>query len=245
MRCRKPAQDYNPPHESYRSQLESICRVRPRFFCIALIWLAIAAILAGGTSGAPDGFQGTVARIGPRLRAEMNGVSWHRGCPVPLSRLRLLTVSYHGFDHRSHMGRLIANRSFARPLLGVFRKLYLAGFPIRRMRLVDAYGGSDFRSIEADNTSAFNCRPATGSTRWSQHAYGLAIDVDPIENPYVDSSGQVAHEASLSYVKRTPIRPGMAYPGGVLVRAFRSIGWGWGGYWSGDTDFQHFSANGR
>ena len=110
---------------------------------------------------------------------------------------------------------------------------------------VDAYGGSDFRSIEADNSSSFNCRNATGSSSWSNHAYGLAIDVDPIENPYVTASGSVAHTASRPYLNRARIRPGMAYPGGVLVSAFRSIGWGWGGYWSGDRDYQHFSYNGR
>jgi hypothetical protein len=140
---------------------------------------------------------------------------------------------------------LIVNRSVAKQVVGVFRKLYRAGFPIRRMRLVDAYGGSDFRSIEADNTSAFNCRAATGSSNWSNHAYGLAIDINPIENPYVTASGSVAHRASRPYLNRSRIRRGMAYPSGELVRTFRSIGWGWGGYWSGAKDYQHFSANGR
>jgi len=113
------------------------------------------------------------------------------------------------------------------------------------MQPVDAYGGSDFRSIEADNTSAFNCRRATGSTSWSEHAYGRAIDVNPIENPYVSAAGVVAHPASRPYLDRSRHRPGMAYPGGVLVEAFRSVGWGWGGDWSGVKDYQHFSANGR
>jgi hypothetical protein len=127
----------------------------------------------------------------------------------------------------------------------VLRRLFAARFPIRRMEPVDRYGGSDFRSIEADNTSAFNCRTVAGTTRWSNHAYGLAIDVNPIENPYVTSSGSVAHTASRSYVKRIPVRAGMAVPGGVLVRAFDSVGWGWGGRWRGDRDYQHFSRDGR
>lgn len=157
----------------------------------------------------------------------------------------MLTLSYRGFDGRTHSGRLIVNRSVALQVVEVFRDLYEAAFPIRRLQLVDVYGGSDFRSIEADNTSSFNCRAATGSSNWSNHAYGLAIDVNPIENPYVTASGSVAHAASRPYLKRSQIRPGMAYPGGALVNAFRSIGWGWGGYWSGDRDYQHFSANGR
>jgi hypothetical protein len=111
------------------------------------------------------------------------------------------------------------------------------------MRLVDDYGGSDYRSIEADNTSAFNCRRATGQSRWSQHAYGLAVDVNPIENPYV-ANGRTAHRASRPYLDRSRHRRGTAYAGGALVRAFNRIGWGWGGTWSNPTDYQHFSANG-
>jgi hypothetical protein len=129
-------------------------------------------------------------------------------------------------------------------VLTVLRRLYAARFPIRRMRLVDAYGGSDFRSIEADNTSAFNCRHVEGTDRWSEHAYGRAIDVNPIENPYVIGGG-TSHRASVRYLDRSRFRQGMAVEGGVLVRAFDAIGWGWGGRWSGVKDYQHFSASGR
>jgi hypothetical protein len=108
---------------------------------------------------------------------------------------------------------------------------------------IEAYGGSDFRSIEADNTSAFNCRSATGSSRWSEHAYGRAIDVNPIENPYVEG-GRTSHEASVPYLDRSRPRRGMAVEGGALVRAFDRVGWGWGGRWSGAKDYQHFSASG-
>ena len=111
------------------------------------------------------------------------------------------------------------------------------------MKPIQAYGGDDFRSIEADNTSAFNCRAATGSSRWSNHAYGLAIDINPIENPYV-SGGTTSHPASEPYLDRSRVRPGMAVEGGALVRAFDARGWGWGGRWSGTKDYQHFSPNG-
>ena len=113
------------------------------------------------------------------------------------------------------------------------------------MQPVDAYGGSDFQSIEADNTSSFNCRAATGSTHWSEHAYGHAIDVDPIENPYV-AGGQTSHPASRPYLDRSRHRRGVAYSGGVLVQAFAVAGWGWEGNWSGSIhDYQHFSVSGR
>ena len=174
----------------------------------------------------------------------MTGVSWHPGCPVGFNDLRLLTLTYRGFDGRAHTGRLVANRDAAAALVGVFRRLYAAGFPIRRMELVDNYGGDDFRSIEADNTSAFNCRPVTGSSRWSQHAYGRAIDVNPIENPYVSAAGTTAHRASRPYLDRSRRRPGTAYEGGVLVEAFQAAGWGWGGSWTKIKDYQHFSASG-
>ena len=215
-----------------------------RFLRTALLAFALAAVFASGAAARPTAFRGTISPLKPALRAQMTGVSWHRGCPLPLSRLRLLTLSYRGFDRRSHTGQLIVNRSVATRVVGVFRKLYRANFPLRRMRLVDAYGGSDFRSIEADNTSAFNCRSATGSSNWSNHAYGLAIDINPIENPYVSANGTTAHRASRLYLNRSRIRRGMAYPGGALVRAFHTVGWGWGGYWSGVKDYQHFSANG-
>ena len=175
----------------------------------------------------------------------MTGKSWHAGCPVSLDDLRLVSLSYIGFDGRSHVGTLVVNRSATDAIVDAFRRLYAARFPIRRMLPVDAYGGDDFRSIEADNTSAFNCRPATGSTHWSQHAYGLAVDVNPIENPYMDD-GKSSHRASTPYLDRSRVRPGMAVAGGTLVEAFAAVGWGWGGSWSGSVqDTQHFSSNGR
>ena len=204
---------------------------------MGLAVLAVAAALV-------PGFHAKVQPIPPAVRAQMTGVSWRPGCPVSLGDLRLLTLTYRGFDGRAHRGLLVANRDAAPALVGIFRRLYAARFPIRRMQLVDAYGADDFRSIEADNTSAFNCRAATGSTHWSQHAYGRAIDVNPIENPYV-SGGTSSHPASRTYLDRSRHRPGMAYEGGVLVESFRAAGWGWGGTWSGIKDYQHFSATGR
>jgi hypothetical protein len=205
----------------------------------------LAVLLAAFSTGAPAPFTASVARIGPSLAARMDGVSWHAGCPVPISNLRLVTARYRGFDGRAHTGRVVVNEDSTTAIVSVLRQLYAAQFPIRRLRLVDDYGGSDFDSIEADNTSAFNCRAATGSTHWSEHAYGHAIDVNPIENPYV-SSGRTSHRASVRYLDRARHRPGMAYPGGTLVEAFRSVGWGWGGDWSGSVkDYQHFSQSGR
>ncbi len=190
-------------------------------------------------------FAAAASRIGPVRAERMTGVSWRPGCPVALRDLRVLTVRHWGFDGAARAGTLIVHRAMSQRLISVFRRLYEARFPIRRMAPIDAYGGSDFRSIEADNTSAFNCRYVDGTRRWSEHAYGRAIDVNPIENPYVSAGGRVSHTASRPYVRRTPARPGMAVEGGVLVRAFDGGGWGWGGRWRGSRDYQHFSASGR
>jgi hypothetical protein len=180
-----------------------------------------------------------------RVTAAQLQHSWHRGCPVAPAQLRRLRVSYWGFDRRAHSGTVIVNVRAVAPLTRVFSRLYAARFPLRRMHPVDAYGGSDERSLAADNTAAFNCRSAvaSGPRRWSVHAYGLAIDVNPVENPYV-LGGRVHPRAGRAYLDRSRVRRGMAVRGGLLVRTFAAEGWAWGGRWSGSPDYQHFSATG-
>jgi D-alanyl-D-alanine carboxypeptidase len=180
-----------------------------------------------------------------RVTAAQLPHSWHRGCPVAPAQLRRLRLTYWGFDRRTHTGTLIVNVRAVRPLTQVFSRLYAARLPIRRMRPIDVYGGNDERSLAADNTAAFNCRYAiaTGPKRWSVHAYGLAVDVNPVENPYLDR-GRVHPRAGRAYLDRSRRRSGMAVPGGLLVRSFASVGWQWGGRWSGSPDYQHFSATG-
>jgi len=180
-----------------------------------------------------------------RVTAAQLPYSWHRGCPVAPAQLRRLRLAYWGFDGRAHTGELVVNARAVGDLVRVFSRLYSARFPIRRMRPIDAYRGSDERSLAADNTAAFNCRYAVGSgpKRWSAHAYGLAIDVDPVENPYLEG-GRVHPRSGRAYLNRERVRRGMAVRGGVLVRAFADVGWAWGGRWTGSPDYQHFSATG-
>jgi hypothetical protein len=179
------------------------------------------------------------------VTAAQLGRSWRPGCPVGPAELRILRVSYVGFDGRTHTGSIVVNRRVTRDVTVVFSRLYAARFPIHRMRPVAAYGGSDTRSMAADNTSGFNCRYAVapGPKSWSVHAYGEAIDVNTIENPYVEG-GRVLPPAGRAYTNRARARRGMAVAGGVLVRAFASVGWLWGGRWSGSPDWQHFSRTG-
>jgi hypothetical protein len=179
------------------------------------------------------------------VTAAQLGRSWRPGCPVGPAELRILRVSYVGFDGRTHTGSIVVNRRVTRDVTVVFSRLYAARFPIHRMRPVAAYGGSDTRSMAADNTSGFNCRYAVapGPKSWSVHAYGEAIDVNTIENPYLEG-GRVLPPAGRSYTNRARARRGMAVAGGVLVRAFASVGWLWGGRWSASPDWQHFSRTG-
>src|SRR3954467_2245738 len=173
--------------------------------------------------------------------------SWRPGCPVGPAPLRRIRLRYMGFDGRAHTGQLIVNARVTGDVIRVFGDLYRAQFPIRKMRPVDVYHGSDTRSTAADNTSSFNCRYAVapGTKHWSMHAYGEAIDINTVENPYLEG-GRVLPPSGAAYADRSRVRRGMAIEGRVLVRAFDAVGWGWGGRWSGGTkDYQHFSVNGR
>ena len=210
------------------------------------MWLApalaaVALSAAAGSAAAPV----------PRFTSEVTPVRWadlrhsyRGGCPVGPAELRTLRLSYWGFDGRAHVGSLVVNRRVARGVVQVFRRLYAARFPIRRMVPVSAYRGSDDASMAADNTSGFNCRFVSGTNRWSMHAYGLAIDVNPVENPYV-SGNRVRPHAGRRYLDRARAGPGIAVAGGVLVEAFARVGWRWGGFWAGTPDYQHFSTTGR
>jgi hypothetical protein len=114
------------------------------------------------------------------------------------------------------------------------------------MRLVDAYGAEDHRSMAADNTSAFNCRFVAGSDGvWSEHAYGRALDLNPLENPYVTESGYVSPPAGAPFADRSRHRRGMVHHGGPVVASFARVGWEWGGNWPWPKDYQHFSASGH
>ncbi len=190
-------------------------------------------------------FRGTVHRIDAETRERMTGVSWRPGCPVGFADLRLLRVDHWGFDGRVHRGRLVVHRDQASAMLGVMRRLHRLRFPIRRMRPVDAYGADDRRSMAADNTSAFNCRLVAGTARWSEHAYGRAIDVNPIENPYVTASGYVSPPAGAPFVRRSRRVEGLIHGGGPVAAAFAAAGWEWGGNWPWPRDYQHFSATGH
>jgi hypothetical protein len=196
-------------------------------------------------------FDSSIRPLSAPHRARLDGEFWRTGCPVSLSQLRLLTVSHWGFDGRVHEGQVVVNQDVAAPLAKVFRRLYELRFPIRHMGFDDQYGAKRLRPKDGDVSGSFECRqavpsPCTGGTRsgrWSNHAYGHAVDLNPVENPYV-GCGRTRDPQSAKYLDRSRLRKGMVTP--AVVRAFRSIGWGWGGAWTGRTkDYMHFSINGH
>lgn len=225
---------------SRATTVRAVPRLRISTLAAALV---LAALAVAPAAAALPRFAHDIDRIGAARADAMTPDVWRPGCPVGLSGLRAVRLRYAGFDRRAHDGVLVVHQSAAGDVVRAFRALYAARFPIRRMEPIERYGGDDFASIEADNTSAFNCRRATGSGNWSEHAYGRAIDINPIENPYV-SGGRTSHRASVPFLDRSPSRRGMAVEGGALVRAFDRLGWGWGGRWSGIRDYQHFSVSG-
>jgi hypothetical protein len=171
--------------------------------------------------------------------------SWRPGCPLAVEDLRAIDASHWGFDGAVHEGRIVVAESLVDDVTGVLRELFDARYPIERMEPVDMYGGDDLASVAANNTSAFNCRLATGSTSsWSEHAYGRAIDLNPLVNPYVVGD-DVIPEASRPYLDRTRTDQGMIHEGDPAVLAFKSRGWVWGGHWKTSKDYQHFSPTGR
>jgi hypothetical protein len=187
-------------------------------------------------------FRSSVGPVGAAVRARM-GAAWKPGCPVGLADLRYVTVSYHGFDGQAHTGELVVNRRVAAAVVSVFARLYAARFPIEEMRLVTGADLTARPTGDGNNTAAFVCRAARKQPRWSAHAYGLAVDLNPFQNPY-RRGDLVLPELASAYLDRDRRRPGMIHPGDVVTRAFAAIGWTWGGSWRTPKDLMHFSATG-
>ncbi|HEV2824264.1 MAG TPA: M15 family metallopeptidase [Actinomycetota bacterium] len=203
---------------------------------------ASAASTSPATGSSPQSFQYEIKEV---TAADLP-YTYRSGCPVPPEDLRLLVMSHRTFDGQSAQGRMVVHEDWARPVVSVFHELYDQDFPIARMQLVDDYQGSDDLSMEANNTSAFNCRSVTGRPGvWSQHSYGGAIDINPVQNPYISSGGTVLPPAGVDYVDRSKDAPGMIHAGDCTVQAFADIGWYWGGAWTSPKDYQHFSYNNK
>ena len=255
-----------------------------RRFAVLLAVLALASLaceptdvdrffLERGRTPPAEPARSQLARIGSAFEAERDrrnsfvgsidtvdetrlGLSWRPSCPVTPAQLRLLRLSYWGFDDQAHVGELIVNVQIAERVVGAFREMWNAKFPINTMVTAERFARpSDFDSsgtyIEptpgpdnVNDTSAFFCRPATGGGPYSQHAYGLAIDINPVQNPYIKGFKLVPTNGA-PYLDRANASPGMNVKGSVSVRAMTAAGLTWGGTWGSLKDYMHFSLNGR
>jgi hypothetical protein len=170
--------------------------------------------------------------------------TWQEDCPVTIDELRYLTMSFWGFDGRPHTGEMIVNASIADEVVGVFEQLFEARYPIEEMRIATRDDLDAPPTGDGNMTTSFVCRDVVGGNEFSQHAFGLAVDINPFQNPYIKGD-VVLPELATSYTDRSVVKPGMHVEEGPAVAAFDEIGWGWGGRWRTLKDFQHFSLNNR
>ncbi|WP_242657087.1 M15 family metallopeptidase [Mycobacterium talmoniae] len=178
--------------------------------------------------------------VHPVTAAEL-GASWQPGCPIDPAQLRRVDVRHLGFDGQPHDGELVVHQDLVDEVLAIFDELYRLGYPIEKIRTPDHYPqAADELSMEDNNTSAFSCRGIPGSDRWSLHAYGRAIDVNPLLNPSVHADGVLEPLTAAPYVDRSRTDPGLLHGGDPAVRVFVDRGWVWGGSWRSPIDYQHF-----
>jgi D-alanyl-D-alanine carboxypeptidase-like protein len=169
------------------------------------------------------------------------GATWRPGCPVEPAQLRRVDVDHIGFDGQTHRGELIVHEDLVPEVIAIFERLYRLGYPVEKIRTVDHYSdANDELSMEDNNTSAFNCRTVPGTDEWSPHAYGRAIDINPLINPCLYASGYFEPQNAAPYLDRSRTDPGLLHIGDPAVHAFTDLGWRWGGDWAGPLDYQHF-----
>lgn len=181
--------------------------------------------------------------ISEEIKVRINGKSYGEDCDVPYEELRYVNVVYYGFDGEPHSGELIVNKAIAEDIVEIFKELYQAKYPIERMVLVDEYDADDNASMADNNTSAFNYRKVDGTDRLSNHSYGLAIDINPLYNPYVrkrDGKKIITPEEGAEYADRSLSNPYYIHEGDVCYEAFIERGFTWGGEWKNSKDYQHF-----
>lgn len=188
-----------------------------------------------------DAYHSSVGEVPPDVAARS---TWREECPVDLADLAYVTVTFLGFDGLPHAGELLVAEEVGDDIAGAFRQLYEAGFPIEEMRITTPEDLDAEPTGDGNVTSSFVCRPVTGGSGWSEHAYGLAIDINPFHNPYIRGE-TILPELAEAYADRDRELPGTIHEGDAVTRAFDSIGWGWGGRWSSLKDYQHFSLRGR
>ena len=183
--------------------------------------------------------------ISDAIFSRMARKSYKKNCTVPRSSLRYLRVLHRNVDGKTQLGEIVCNQAIANDLLEIFRELYKQGYKIERITLIDDYDADDERSMAANNTSCFNFRVVSGSTKLSKHAQGLAIDINPLYNPYIHlNNGKVEPANGKPYAtnrtanRKTPVP--FINTNDLCYRLFVQHGFRWGGSWRTVKDYQHF-----
>jgi hypothetical protein len=218
----------------------TLAEIRDRPDLLADRRLPTVALLPPPADGA---FAATVGPVTPEVQARM-GESWSPECPVGLADLRHLTVVFRGFDGGAHTGELVVHAGIAETIVEVFRAMFAEDFPVEEVRLVTTEDLHAPPTGDGNTSAGYVCRKARGQSRWSAHAYGMSVDINPFQNPMV-RRGTVIPELGAAYVDRTVVRPGMLTPDSPPVRAFKAFGWSWGGDWVHSKDYMHFSPTAR
>ncbi len=202
--------------------------------------VALAATLSLVAVSPPAAASPAVAVVTGVSAADL-GSTWRPECPVGPADLRRVELGYTGFDGQSHRGALVVHRAVVEEVIAIFEVLQQLHYPIARMQTVDHYpGAQDELSMEDNNTSAFNCRHLPGSADWSPHAYGRAVDLNPLINPYIEAGGHLEPTTAARYLDRNRDEPGILRADSPAVAAFTARGWRWGGAWRNPVDYQHF-----
>ena len=184
-----------------------------------------------------------ISEIDDALFSRINGRSYKKNCPLPLTDLRYLRVLHKNLDGEILSGEMICHRSIADALIDIFRKLFDAGYPIERMRLIDDYDADDELSMRDNNSSCFNFRFVSHTNRISKHGYGLAVDINPRYNPYIkfiDGNKNIEPANGVAFEDRDGDFPYKITKDDLCCRLFEAHGFGWGGDWIDCKDYQHF-----
>ncbi len=190
-----------------------------------------------------EGF--SYCEITPFIASRIEGKSYRENPDISLADLRYVRIKYIDFEGNEKDGELIVNRRIARDTVEIFYQLYRHKYPLQEVSLIDDYGASDDRSMEANNTAAFNYRKITGSTSLSRHAYGMAIDINPLINPYVKGKAVLPAGGNV-YAQRSAEKCTGKYAsfmiqrGDFIYKLFMEHGFTWGGDWRSVKDYQHF-----
>lgn len=232
--------------------MKSLIRHRIAAIAVGAVGIAAASLLAQCAATSPPPVASVPppspppavpalsgAAVDPVTAAEL-GASWRQDCPVGPAQLRRVGVNHMGFDGHPHRGELIVHEDVVAQVIAIFEQLYQLHYPIEKMRPASHYpAAADELSMQDNNTSAFNCRRIPGSGRWARHAYGRAIDLNPLLNPSV-SGGALEPNNAAAYLDRSRTDPGLLHSGDPAVRVFTDRGWRWGGHWKSPVDYQHF-----